>query len=131
MNFITESKQVLSKNRNIRIIVSSNFRDFKIISPTPLDKEVKNVLKNYGRYVVPMINSVYEDLIFFNDYYKTIPENTENMSTVRLLNIISSRIEDCVKKLKIVFDIHLLNNSEICIVEKESSFYIISRIFRV
>jgi hypothetical protein len=131
MNFITESKRILRNDKNIRIKVSGNLKNFKIISTDPLDDEKINLLQTYGNYIMNMIRGNCDDLIYFNRYYKKIKKNSENIGEITLRNIISKRIEDCLSKLKTVVDVRLINDSEVYFIEKESSFYQISQTFHV
>lgn len=131
MNFITESKRILRNDKNIRIKVSGDLKKFKIISPDPLDDEKMNLLQKYGSYIMNMILGNCDDLIYFNEYYKKIKKNSENINEITLCNIVSKRIEECLDKLKTVVDIRLIDESEVYFIEKESSFYQISLIFNV
>lgn len=131
MNFIVQSKKILSNNKNIMIKVSGNLKRFKIISPSPLDDETREVLQTYGNYIMVMITNTCDSLVYFNEYYKKIKINSENMGDIKLAEIISKHINDCINKIKTVVDISVVNDSEVYFIEKESSFYQVSQTFRV
>lgn len=131
MNFIEKSRRILSKDRNITIKVSSNLDRFRITCPITPNKETIDSLQLYGNYIMNHIVGTYDSLMYFNNYYKTIPTSSENRRDVRLAGIISERIKDCLTKLQTVVDVHLLSDSILCLTEKEVSFHLVSETFRI